>query len=191
MNTLVSQLESLLLVAGKPMSFAVLAKLLNCSVPDLKGALKTLEDRYNAKDSGIHLMLNDDKVQLTTNPDNKKLIADFVKDETTGELTKPSLETLTIIAYRQPISKEELEQIRGVNCSLILRNLLIRGLIEAHESRGGLATLYAVSMDFLRYLGINKVEELPDFDKLHSHESIQQLLAHTEITEPAAGTMAV
>ncbi len=191
MNKRVSQLESLLLVAGKPLSFAVLAKLLECSIAELKEALQVLEDRYNAKDSGIHLMLNDDKVQLTTNPDNKSLIANFIKDETTGELTKPSLETLTIIAYRQPLSKEELEQIRGVNCSLILRNLMIRGLIEAHEGRGGLATLYAVSMDFLRYLGINKVEELPDFDKLHEAASIQQLLDRAEATEPEAGSLTV
>ena len=180
MQKRVSQLESLLLVAGKPMSFATLMKLLECTKDELRDALKVLEDRYNESGSGIHLMMNDDKVQLTTNPENKKLISEFIKDETTGELTKPSLETLTIIAYRQPISKEELEQIRGVNCSLILRNLMIRGLIEAHEGRGGLATMYAVSMDFLRYLGINKVEELPDFEKLHSHESIQQLLERSE-----------
>lgn len=188
MHTRVSQLESLLLVAGKPMSFATLMKLLSCTKEELHEALRVLEDRYNAGDSGIHLMLNDEKVQLTTNPQNKRLIADFVKDETTGELTKPSLETLTIIAYRQPISKEELEQIRGVNCSLILRNLMIRGLIETHEGRGGLATMYAVSMDFLRFLGINKVEELPDFERLHSHESIQQLLersSESEETGPA------
>jgi segregation and condensation protein B len=191
MNKRVSQLESLLLVAGKPLSHSVIAKLLDCSADELKAAFAVLEERYNAKDSGIHLMLNDEKVQLTTSPDNKGLIADFIKDETTGELTKPSLETLTIIAYRQPISKEELEQIRGVNCSLILRNLLIRGLIEEHMGRGGLATLYAVTMDFLRYLGINKVDELPDFAKLHSHESLHELLTRVETTELAAGSLTV
>ena len=186
MQKRVSQLESLLLVAGKPMPFSVLMKLLDCSKDELQNALQTLEDRYNEGGSGIHLMLNDDKVQLTTNPENKKLIAEFIKDETTGELTKPSLETLTIIAYRQPVSKEELEQIRGVNCSLILRNLMIRGLIETHEGRGGLATMYAVSMDFLRFLGVNKVEELPDFEQLHSHESIQQLLESSSADAPQA-----
>lgn len=175
-----SQLESLLLVAGKPMSMVSLSKLLACSKDELADSFKILEDRYNKSGSGIHVMLNDDKAQLTTNPENKKLIAEFIRDETTGELTKPSLETLTIIAYRQPISKEELEQIRGVNCSLIIRNLMIRGLIETHEGRGGLATMYAVTMDFLRFLGVNKVEELPDFERLHSHESIQQLLERSE-----------
>ncbi|MBI4090762.1 MAG: SMC-Scp complex subunit ScpB [Candidatus Komeilibacteria bacterium] len=174
--SLTSKLESLLLVAGKPMPYVTLTKLLSCSGDELKNAVAELEKQYNRKESGIHVLVNDQKVQFSTNPDNKALIADFIKDETTGELTKPSLETLTIIAYRQPVTKEELEQIRGVNCSLILRNLMIRGLVETKEERGGLATTYSVTMDFLRFLGINKVEELPEFRRLHDHESLQQAL---------------
>lgn len=174
--SLTSKLESLLLVAGKPMAYATLTKLLSCSAVELKEAIAEMEGQYNQKGRGIHVLVNDQKVQFSTNPDNKALIADFIKDETTGELTKPSLETLTIIAYRQPVTKEELEQIRGVNCSLILRNLMIRGLVEAKEERGGLATTYSVTMDFVRFLGINKVEELPEFAKLHDHESLRQAL---------------
>src|SRR3989344_5631137 len=115
---LTSKLESLLLVVGKPMPYATLTKLLSCSADELKTAITEMEERYNQKGSGIHVLVNDQKVQFSTNPDNKPLIADFIKDETTGELTKPSLETLTIIAYRQPIAKQDLERIRGVNCSL-------------------------------------------------------------------------
>jgi len=173
MSRRTSQLESLLLVAGKPMPYATLAKMLKCSNDELKESIKVLEEKYNTDDSGVHLLVNDRKLQFSTNPSNKPLIAEFIKDETTGELTKPSLETLTIIAYRQPIAKEDLEQIRGVNCSLILRNLMIRGLVETHEERGGLATTYSVTMDFLRFLGINKVEELPEFAKLNSSESLE------------------
>ena len=169
-------IESLLLVAGKPLSFEAIAKLLECPASEVRATVDELSQEYNAKERGIHVMVNGGKVQLTTNPDYKKLIADFVKDETTGELTKPSLETLTIIAYRQPITKEALEQIRGVHCSLILRNLMIRGLIETKEERGGLSATYSVTMDFLRFLGVNRVEELPNFEKLHSDESIAALL---------------
>lgn len=176
-------LESLLLVGGKPLAFGVLQKLLDCSREELTTAIAQLEKHYNLSERGIHVMVNDGKVQLTTNPAHRPLIAEFIKDETTGELTKPSLETLTIIAYRQPVTKEELEQIRGVNCSLILRNLLIRGLIEPHEERGGLATTYSVTMDFLRFLGINRVEELPDFEKLHQHESLEAALAAAEASK--------
>jgi segregation and condensation protein B len=176
MSKRISQLESLLLVAGKPMPFATLAKLLGCSTAELKEDLAVLEQEYNSQKRGIRLMINNNKIQLTTSSDNQKLVAEFIHDETSGELTKPSLETLTIIAYRQPITKEDMEQIRGVNCSLILRNLMIRGLVESREDRGGLATVYSVTMDFLRYLGINKVEELPNYDMLHKHESLQEAL---------------
>ena len=178
-----SLIESLLLIAGKPLVYSAISKALDCSTFDIKEAVKELSERYNTKESGIHLMINNNKVQLTTNPDNKKMIADYMKDETSGELTKPSLETLTIIAYRQPVTKEEIEQIRGVNCSLILRNLMIRGLIEAKEDRGGLTTNYSVTMDFLRFLGLNTVEELPDFAKLHEHESLQTALEKIEEKE--------
>ncbi|OGY91608.1 MAG: hypothetical protein A3B30_01320 [Candidatus Komeilibacteria bacterium RIFCSPLOWO2_01_FULL_52_15] len=177
MSNYVGQIESLLLVAGKPLSFTVLAKLLACSTDEIQEEARELQKRFNEGDSGIHVMVNDGKVQFITNPDHKKLIAEFIKDETTGELTKPSIETLTIIAYRQPVTKQELEQIRGINCSLILRNLLIRGLIEAHEARGGLAVTYSVTMDFLRFLGVNAVSELPEFERLHNHENLKQALA--------------
>ena len=177
MNTRVGQVESLLLVAGKPLPFAALAKLLGCETDAIRAAVTELEERFNSKESGIHVMVNDGKVQFITNPEHKKLIAEFIKDETTGELTKPSIETLTIIAYRQPVTKQELEQIRGVNCSLILRNLLIRGLVETHEARGGLAVTYSVTMDFLRFLGVHSVEELPEYERLHNHENLKQALA--------------
>lgn len=181
MSKRVSQIEGLLLVAGKPLALTTLAKTLNCSVDDIRAAAAELSQRYNRSESGIHCMFNDNKIQFITNPELKQLIAEFIKDETTGELTKPSLETLTIIAYRQPVTKEELEQIRGVNCSLILRNLLIRGLIESHEERGGLAVTYSASMDFLRFLGVHSVEELPDFERLRSHEAV------TAVLEQSAG----
>ncbi|MBT7553409.1 SMC-Scp complex subunit ScpB, partial [bacterium] len=103
----------------------------------------------------------------------------------TGELSKPSLETLTIVAYRQPIAKEELEQIRGVNCSVILRNLLIRGLVEARESKGDLVPMYSVTIDFLRHLGIDSVEQLPDFAKLNSNENLQALIEGTKSEDKA------
>jgi len=101
---------------------------------------------------------------------------DFIKSEQSGELTKPSLETLTIVAYRGPITKAELEQIRGVNCSLIIRNLLIRGLIVGDEEVGNGQIYYRVTVDFLKYLGLNFAAELPDYARLHSAENLESIL---------------
>ena len=187
MSTLVSKIQSLLLGSAKPLSFKDLAKALGVEIGEIEQTIEQMQATYNSADSGIHLLINNNQVQFTTNPDHVALVESFLNTETTGELSKPSLETLTIIAYRQPITKEALEQIRGINCSLILRNLLIRGLVEAKEIKGGLSTEYSVTMDFLRFLGVNRVEELPNFETLHAHENIEAVLQSAEGKDDAAG----
>lgn len=178
-----SILESLLLAAGKPLNYKEINKLLELKDQQLKKILTDLKEKYNQDDSGIHILVNNQKVQFVSNPDNIKVLKEYFNDELSGELTKPSLETLTIIAYRQPISKEELEQIRGVNCAMIIRNLLIRGLIEESSDKGSLSTNYSVTMDFLKYMGIAAVEDLPDYEKLNSDENLQKLLDNNENEE--------
>lgn len=171
-----SIIESLLLAVGRPLAIKELANFLSIDESDWPDIIVALQARHNQPHSGIHVAVNNRQLQLITNPDNGKMLQQYFKDELTGELTKPSVETLTIIAYRQPISKEELEQIRGVNCSLILRNLLIRGLIEANDDTDNLATTYSVTMDFLRHLGISNVVDLPDYEKLNSDTNLQKFL---------------
>ncbi len=177
MKDLNSILESLLLAVGKPLPIKDLVKFLEIEEAEISQSAKELAEKYNTDDSGIHLAINNQKLQFVSNPKHTKILHKYFEDETTGELTKPSLETLTIIAYRQPISKEELEQIRGVNCSLIIRNLLIRGLIEESSDKNQLVTTYAVTMNFLQHMGIASVEELPDYEKLNSDENLNKLLA--------------
>ncbi len=119
-----------------------------------------------------------------SHPDHAELVASFLKDETSGELTRPALETLSIIAYRQPITKPELEQIRGVNCSLILRNLLLRGLIEDKEDSKRMQTVYRVTMDFVRLLGLSSMDQLPDYQSLREHPHIDDVLGSLEEKNP-------
>lgn len=171
-----SKIESLLFVAARPMSMKRLAEACGASKEEVSAALDEIMAAYNVDGRGIRVLHNGSEVQLSTSPDNARLVQDFLKDETTGELTKPSLETLTIIAYRGPVFKAELEQIRGVNCSLILRNLLMRGLVEAQGEPYDPQTTFRVTMDFLRFLGVAGVEELPEYDKLRSHENVVRVL---------------
>ena len=171
-----SKIASILFVANRPMSTKRLMEICDATKEEVTAALDELTTMYNAEGSGVRLLRNGNDAQFSTSPDNAKLVQDFLKDETTGELSKPSLETLTIIAYRGPVSKAELEQIRGVNCSLILRNLLMRGLVEAQGEPYEPQTTFRVTMDFVRFLGIASVEELPDFDKLRSHENVVRVL---------------
>jgi segregation and condensation protein B len=171
-----SQLESILLVSSKPISFGKLSEIIGAKKEEIISQLNKLSQEYEESKRGMRLLLNNNQVQLVSSPDNAKLVQGYLKDELTGELTIPSLETLTIIAYRQPVTKAELEQIRGVNCSLILRNLLIRGLVEAEYNKQRVVTEYNITMDFLKYLGINSVKELPDYEKLNSNENLLKLL---------------
>ncbi|MFA6304829.1 MAG: SMC-Scp complex subunit ScpB [Patescibacteria group bacterium] len=180
-----SQLESILLVTSKPISIKKLAEVLTVKPTEIEGLLTELADDYNNNGRGWRLLLNNDQVQLASSPENAELVKQYLKDDITGELTDPSLETLTIIAYRQPITKAELEQIRGVNCSLIIRNLMIRGLVEAEYNKQRAITLYSVTLDFLKYLGLNKVADLPDFEKLNSSENLAKLLAQENTQQTA------
>jgi len=172
-----SKLESILLVSSRPISIKKLAEIIGEKADKIIAELSDLSKDYQESAKGMRLLLNDKQAQLVSAPENSQLVKGYLNDELTGELSKPSLETLTIIAYRQPVTKAEMEQIRGINCSLILRNLMIRGLIEAEYNKEKLVTEYSVSMDFLKYLGLDAVSQLPDYEKLNSDENLQKILS--------------
>jgi len=172
-----SQLESLLFVAIKPLSSKELASLLNLKTKEIENVLDELLNDYQNNDRGLSLIKNNSQYQLTSAAENATLVQEFLKSETSGELSQPSLEALTIIAYRGPISKIELERIRGINCSLIIRNLLMRGLIEEKFEKTKNGNYYTVTHDFIRFLGLNSITNLPDFEKLNQMETINQVLA--------------
>ena len=161
MTKLERHVESILFVAGRPLSLAKLAEVVDAKKADVAAAVDALAADYAKREAGIRVLRTGESVQLMTAPEVANMVAAFVKDETTGELTRPALETLTIIAYRGPVTKPEIEQIRGINCSLILRNLLMRGLVEATEDKRLMQTTYRVSMEFLRHLGVGSTQELP------------------------------
>lgn len=172
-----SQIESLLFISAKPMSARQLANLVGRPVREVEAAGNELAEYYKASKSGVQIIKNGSDYQMASSPENAKLVQEFIKDETTGELTRPSLETLTVIAYRGPISKIDLDRIRGVNCALILRNLLIRGLIEAKSDKKKNEIYYNVTFNFIRFLGINDIKELPDYEKLSKSDTIERILA--------------
>ena len=183
-----SKIESLLFVSTKPLTAKNLLSFLNKGEEQfteeaIAGVLSELKQKYNFPESGVQLVDAGDGVQFVSNPENAELVKRFVKDDFSGELTPASLETLTVIAFRGPITKPELEQIRGVNCSLILRNLLIRGLIIGDENKQNMQTYYQVTTDFLKHLGINSVEELPDYQKLHLVDNLESFLNERQVEQ--------
>ncbi len=179
-----SQLETILFVASKPLALKKIVKVLQVEETAVSEALANLCFKYNNQESGIMIIQNNDEWQMVANPDNHEAAENFLKAEVSGELTRPQLETLTVVSYCGPITRPELEQIRGVNCSLILRNLMMRGLVKEADDPSGLLPKYEVTMDYLRHLGVNNLNELPDYDKLHNHEHVSITLAQS--SEPAA-----
>jgi len=173
---LTTNIEAILFAAAKPISKEQLRKQFEISPEVLEESVADIQNRYNNATSGIHLLEHEGKVQFVTNPDAAESVTTFLKKDATSPLTKPSLETLTVIAYRGPVTRPEIEQIRGVNCGIILRNLLIRGFIEEEQDKTKLQMVYTVSMDFMRKLGLTHLEELPQFEAFHENKSIDQLL---------------
>ncbi|HBU28189.1 TPA: SMC-Scp complex subunit ScpB [Candidatus Uhrbacteria bacterium] len=178
MNTLTRNLEAVLFAAGKSMSKKQLQQVLSVDEAGLRSVLDHTAQHVNQEGSGIRLFESEFEVALVTDPDAADLVRDVLRKDVTGELTKPSVETLAIIAYRGPITKPELEQVRGVNCSLILRNLLIRGLIEEVQEKRQIT--YVVTMEFLQHLGYERVDALPDYVALHEHTLLSALMKQKE-----------
>lgn len=174
-----SKLESLLFITPRPLTVKRLAELAGAEIDAVEKELTALAERYNGDESGLHLLRHTNNVQFVSSPLNSKLVTDFIKEEQAGELTRPALETLTIVAYRGPISKIQLDTIRGVNCALILRNLMIKGLVEAKQHKDKHQSTYQVTLDFVRFLGLNHISELPDYEKLNRDENLEQLLNPT------------
>ncbi len=177
---LTRDIEAILFASGKPVALKSLAKLLDASQEVVREAVGDIRTRWNTERSGLHLLEHEGMIQCVSNPACANLVQSFAKEEVSGELTRPSLETLTIIAYRGPVTKPEIEQIRGVNCSLILRNLLMRGLVDEREDATHLQSTYTVSVDFLRHLGLSSISELPSYGGFHGNERIDKMLAELE-----------
>ncbi len=168
MKDSISTIESILFVASKPLTVASIAKALDVSEGEIENALERISERYTGN-CGIHFIRVENTVELVTNPDNAAMVEKFVARDILGELTRAQLETLTVIGYRGPITRPEIEEIRGVNCAVILRTLLIRDLIEEHESEVSVLPTYTISLTAMRHLGVSRVEDLPDYDQIKNH----------------------
>ncbi|OGE81226.1 MAG: SMC-Scp complex subunit ScpB [Candidatus Doudnabacteria bacterium RIFCSPLOWO2_02_FULL_48_8] len=160
-----SQILSILFVSAKPVTVKELAGILEMEPEAIKQA--AAEIAAGNVDSGIVLLVHDDRLQLSTNPDNSSIVKRFLSAELREKLTDAALETLAVVAYRQPVSRAEIENIRGINSQYILRQLLIRGLIEKEESPTDRRVhLYKTTLELLQHLGLMNISELPDFEEL-------------------------
>jgi len=164
--SLAAQIEALLFWKNESVTIAWLAKALEKTKEEIGEGLVELDGHLHTR--GIILQRNSEDVAIKTSPGASALIEKFSKEELVKELTPSALETLSIITYRGPLPKKEIDYIRGVNSGFILRNLLIRGLIMKEESKEGRGILYCPTLDFLSLLGITRLEELEEYDAVRN-----------------------
>lgn len=170
-NNNISKIESLLFAAGEPVSVEKLSKFLKLTKNELLDCIKQMEANYQKDNRGLEIVKNQNQIQLVSAKENGMLVSKFLGKEATEELSRAGAEVLAVIAYRGPITRAGIEQIRGVNCSFSLRNLAMRGLIDRKENpTDSRSYIYAISFEFLRVLGLGKVEQLPDYDRLKAQD---------------------
>ncbi|MEK7644279.1 MAG: SMC-Scp complex subunit ScpB [Patescibacteria group bacterium] len=177
MTDLTGRIESLLFVASRPMSREEIGKNVGASSEAVAAAIDSLKEKYRSENSGICLIDNGNDLQMGTNPANREMVDNVITREINGDLTRAQLETLTVVAYCGPITRPELETIRGVNCAIILRNLQMRGLVDEEGADEGIVPYYRVSVSALRFLGIDSPADLPDYDELCDHPYLKQQLS--------------
>lgn len=156
-------LESLLFVADGPVEAAQLARVLNTPVEVVEGHLRQLAAEYHAQGRGLRVAERNGRFQLVTAPAAATVIEAFLNLDMTTKLSAPALETLAVVAYRQPVTRAQIEAVRGVDCSGILRSLLQRGLIEEVDrlDAPGRPVRYGVTDLFMQHFGLTGLHELP------------------------------
>lgn len=161
--TLSQKIESYLFYTGEALAIKKLAKVFDVTEGEVADALRELETALAGR--GIILMKNGDEVMLATHPDMGNLILEIKKQELSDPLSKGALETLSIILYKDGATKPEIDFIRGVNSGFMLRNLLVRGLIEKIPNPDDARiSKYRGTFEALQYLGVSTVSELPHFE---------------------------
>jgi segregation and condensation protein B len=162
---LINLLEALLFVASNSASAVQLAAALQVSVKEVEDGLAVLEAQYVNR--GLRLQRHLGRVQLTTAPETALYVERYLGLEATTRLSRAALETMAIIAYQQPVTRPEIDAIRGVNSDGVLKSLLSKGLIQetGRAEKAGRPILYATTPDFLSHFGLNSLTELPPLNE--------------------------
>ena len=179
--SLKSAIEAILLVVDEPVSVLTIAQVTNTPEIEVNKELKKLQKEFEQRDGGITLREVAGGWRFYTNEHSAEVVERFLKDGMTAKLTQASLETLAVIAYKQPVSRGRIAAIRGVNVDGVVRTLLNRGLIEESGSEtDSQAILYKTTPYFLERLGIASLDELPPVaDYLPNMAALDSLIDET------------
>jgi len=167
--------EAVLFAAGEAVSLARMALALEQDVKTTKAIIMGLMDKYQMEARGIELIEIGDSYQLRTNPKHYDAIKTLLQNPQKKNLTPPLIETLAIVAYRQPVTKPQIEEIRGVNADHAVNRLMELGLVceKGRDSAPGKAILFGTTDDFLKHFGFNSLAALPELPELNEQLMIE------------------
>lgn len=162
-TNIAAAIESILFVSGRPLEYDELRKLLDSDGSTLDAGLETLARQLESHERGIRLQRLGTQVQLVTAPENARYIAALLGLPMTARLTTAALETLAVIVYRQPITRAQIEAVRGVNSDRALASLIQHGLVVeiGRAQTVGRPALFATTPEFLQQFGLTNLDELP------------------------------
>ncbi|MBI2617904.1 SMC-Scp complex subunit ScpB [Candidatus Kaiserbacteria bacterium] len=165
MEDITAQIEAILFFKNEPVTRKWLGTALGAPLAEIDNGLISLKEKLNGR--GVLLLEKDDEVALRTAPDYSPLLQRIRKEELSKDLGKAGLETLSIVLYRGPVTRGEIDFIRGVNSTFIIRSLLVRGLVERipnpKDMRG---FLYRPTVELFSFLGISAIDELPEYKEV-------------------------
>lgn len=180
MEDLSKKIESILFYSSEPVSVSFLSNLLDVKKEDITESMDKLDE--SLKSRGIRLLEANKEYSLVTAPEHAALVEKMIKEEREKDLGRAGIETLSIIAYKGPVTKKEIEYIRGVNSQYALRSLLLRGLVERKASQNDeRMVVYTITGETLRFLGLSRVEDLPEY--LQSRKQLDDVKLEEAETE--------
>lgn len=171
-GSLKGRIEAILFVAGEAVSVKDMAKALAVGEKELKAALDTMGSEYDYEQRGFMLKRFGDKVQLATRPLYSEDVLRLLQPVQQQSLSQAAMETLAVVAYKQPVTRAEVEQIRGVKCDYSLQSLTAKGLIQeaGRKDTIGRPILYATTDTFLSHFGLATLEDLPPLPEVENPE---------------------
>ncbi|TDX45204.1 SMC-Scp complex subunit ScpB [Orenia marismortui] len=173
-------IEALLFMATDPLKMKEIKKVLEVDKRKIKQAIDLIRQEYSRNDKGIELIQINKGYQLQTKANYQSFVKELHKPEMNNKLSQAALETLAIIAYKQPVTRAEIEDIRGVNVEKALKTIQKRGLIAevGRKDTIGNPIIYGTTVDFLQYMGLESLDELPpaqEFTELNEDEIPEEL----------------
>ncbi len=165
MNNLENKIEVILFFKGEPVTLKKLEEILKVSKEEITEAVSNLKNNLSGR--GVVLIQKEDQISMGTAPEFSILIENLQKEELNKDLSKASLETLSIVLYKSGVSRAEIDYIRGVNSSFTLRALSVRGLVEkTSDPKDSRKYIYKPTLELLSFMGVKSIEELIDYEEV-------------------------